>query len=105
MKCPMKFRNRYLLHRHLKTAHSDAKDVVCDICGMAFKMKEKMTRHKKVVHEEWKSISCDLCDRKFSERGTYKYDDNYYTIFSIIGIFYKEQAIGEYFWKEIGERA
>ena len=56
--------------------HSDAKEVVCDMCGLAFKLKIYMAKHRKVVHGE-KTISCDLCDMKFSDRSTYR-DDEYY---------------------------
>ena len=61
-------------------AHSNVKDVICDVCGAAFKSKSAMGQHKKSVHLGEKNISCDLCDMKFSDVGTYR-DDGYHCIY------------------------
>lgn len=76
VQCSATFSKRVLLHRHLKSVHSETKDVMCDVCGMAFKIRTNMMKHRKVVHGE-KTISCDLCEMKFSDRGTYR-DDEFY---------------------------
>ena len=79
----MTFPRRSHLHRHLKMAHSNVKDVMCDVCGMAFKSKGTMGKHKKSVHLGEKKISCDLCDMKFSDMGTYR-DDGFHCNLSIL---------------------
>ena len=77
LQCSMTFPKRNVLHRHLKMAHSNVKDVMCDVCGTAFKSKGTMVKHKKSVHLGEKKISCDLCDLKFFDMGTFR-DDEYH---------------------------
>lgn len=73
VKCPEC--DKELLHNslkiHIKSVHSQVKEVVCHECGKAFCAVARLTIHMRQVHNNGlKPFQCDDCGRCFSQKKT-----------------------------------
>ncbi|XP_052804416.1 zinc finger protein 117-like [Mya arenaria] len=80
--CQMKFHDYNSRIRHLKSAHSEERPYLCEVCGDAFKQTSALKNHTYCIHAESKDkikFQCKVCGRVFHKKHGLKAHESLHT--------------------------